>query len=153
FRERQTIGRSVGGKRVQESGNARSDSFIRSEKVAAFEQMRIARQVAFIQYQLRRAFRVLLPQFSDLPVRFAEFRNGRAPVTEDGWTRRGRPGFGGDQKNLARGVRREVGQGVRRGRNRKPEAPKTVLLIVVVIPPAMSLIEVKRQNRAAFIRN
>src|SRR5215470_12421874 len=49
FSERQPIRRGAGGKRMQESGNARRDDFVRPEEIAALEQMRRARVLALTQ--------------------------------------------------------------------------------------------------------
>src|SRR5574341_1443524 len=83
-RKRQPVWRSAGWQLMQERRHARRDRSVGLEKVAAFEQMRFAHLFALFQDQLRRAFGMLPPQLGDLPVRFAEFGNGRAPVTEDG---------------------------------------------------------------------
>src|SRR5262245_57149419 len=110
--------------------------------------MRFPRLATFVQHQLRRAFGMLFPQLGDLPIRFAECGNGGAPVTENGLKLSLRTFFARDRKNLANACGQRVGDGVWRSRDRKPQPSQTVLLVVVVVPPAVFLTEVKRQNRA-----
>jgi hypothetical protein len=47
---------------MQKRGNARRDGAIRSQEVAALEQVRLARRLALFQRQLRSAFGMLSPE-------------------------------------------------------------------------------------------
>src|SRR5262245_40097080 len=153
FSERQPIRRGAGGKWMQESGNARRDDFVGPEEIAALEQMRLARVFAFTQEQLRRAFGMPAPQIGDLLVGLGEFGDGRSPVTEDRLNLGLRAAFARDRKYLAYARRQRVGDGVWRSCDRKPHQPQVHVLIVVAVPHAVVLLQVKSQNRPAFIRN
>src|SRR5215468_1350277 len=96
---------------------------------------------------------MLTPQFGDLFVRLSEFRNGRSPVTEDRLNLSRRAAFARDRKYLAHARGQWIGHGVWRGRDRKPQAPQVVVLIVVAVPSAVILFQIKIQNRSAFIRD
>src|SRR5262245_10488614 len=136
---------------MQESGDARYDDFVGFEEIAAFEKMRLAPVFALAQDQLRRAFGVLAPQLGGLFVGLAEFGNGRAPVTEDRLNLSLRAAFARNRKYLANARRQGVGDGVRRSRDRKPHPPEVVVLVVVAVPSAVVLLQIKSQDRPAFI--
>src|SRR5262245_19749868 len=153
FSERQPIRRGAGGKWMQKRGNARRDNYVGPEEIAALEQMRLARVFAFTQNQLQRAFGMLAPQLGDLLVGLGEFGDCRPPVTEDRLNLSLRAAFARNREYLAYAQWQQVGDGVGRGRDRKPHPPQVHVLIVVAVPPAVVLLQIESQNRSALIRN
>ena len=92
---------------------------------------------------------MLLPERLDPVVGLLPLGHGRPPVAEDG-RRLGRRSA--CSRGMARISRTLCGSGsavgVRRGRDREPEAAQVVVLVVVAVPAAVVLRRVERQDRA-----
>ena len=92
---------------------------------------------------------MLAPQLGDLFVGLVEIRDRRAPVTEDRFNLSMCAAFAWNREYLTHALGERIGDGVGRGRDRKPHPPQVVVLIVVAVPSAVVLLQIKSQNRSA----
>ena len=114
--------------------------------------------VALVQHQLRRPFRMLLPERLDPVVGLVPLRHGRSPVAEDGAALRRGCGWRWDRQDLAErdaapGRPSAPGAVVTESRNR----PRLLVLVVVAVPAAVVLCRggtsgsrPRRETRSAF---
>ena len=112
---------------MQKRGNAGGDFLARLQPIAALKHVCGAFFVPRLSFardqgQRRRAFGPLFPERFDFFVRFFQFGNGRAPVTENGRDLRGRTFLARNFENVAHVLRQRIGNGIRVAAKRSDES-------------------------------
>src|SRR5262249_35312909 len=120
--------------------HSRRHGFAGLEEIAARQDVCLPRSPDGLEYELRGPFRVLTPKSCYLVVSLFPSGNGRPPVTKE------RSELGPcalvrwNRQDLANSRRQRIGGRARRARDRQPEPPQIVVLIIVAIPASVVLL-------------
>src|SRR5579875_351076 len=131
---------------MQERWHTRLNALGWLEKIATLEDVRLTRLLTCLQHQLRRSFRMLLPQCLNAFVGLLPFGDGCAPVTKNGPFLGWRSLRGRDSEEIADVLRQWISLGIGVISEGKAEAAQVVVLVIVAVPTAVVLYQMERQH-------